>query len=970
MTLLTRLFLLVFLAVLPAIAIQAFSVLDRRDERQREIVAQAERLLRLVEGEQARVLDAARHTLDSVAEAPAVWGSDSGACQSYLSRLGQRLPGRQRLAVIQPDGTIRCSADPGVVGQSAGTLARDAMERDGFVIGAGTRWPGSDEPVLPLAVPVRGADGRPSGAVSMAVSLSWLADALTSRGLPPNASLTVAGPDGAVLVGLPPAGRRAGAPLPESERRLRDSGTRETVDQIDADGIERIVAYAPMSGDIAGLFLAVGIDREAAMRDVARATRNSLALILAGITAALVAAWVGGMMFIRRPVETLIRSAQSWRDGNSAVRARLTDTNSEIGQLGAAFDAMAETLEARNEALARSERHLRAVLDSLPGFVGVLSPDGVVQRINRAALDVAGGDAASLVGHPFADCACWSEPPGLRARLRAALRAAAFGQTSRFDLPTSVDGRAVVLDFTLTPMLDPDGGIANIVASGIDVTERKRTEDALRVAEGRFRTALRTSGVSVFNQSRDLRYTWVHDPVLGIQPDELVGRTDDEFFATLPETAERLTAIKRRVIETGEAAQEEVLIPWNGTDHWFDLIVDPQLDREGRIVGVVCATIDVTERRRGEDAIRAAQENAERANLAKTKFLAAASHDLRQPVQSLYLFAAALRDRLADHAALPLLDTMNQSLDALKQLLDGLLDMSRLESGRIVAAPGPVKLADVLGRLAAEYTPRALERGLKLSVIPCGAWVLTDPALLDRILRNLIENALRYTRDGRILIGARRRRGQIRLEVWDTGIGIPADRLDEIFEEFTQLDDTGRDRGLGLGLAIVKRLSRLLRHRVTVRSAVGRGSVFAIELPGIPAPAMPRTRIPANDGQARGVVLVIDDEAIILLGLKAMLEGWGYDVLTARSREQALDRLRSDGRRPQIVLADYQLKGGETGPEALVAIQGMLGKDVPGVILTGDTTPERLKEAQKGGFRILHKPVFPSDLRKVMAGAA
>ncbi|WP_281262059.1 PAS domain-containing hybrid sensor histidine kinase/response regulator [Azospirillum thermophilum] len=601
---------------------------------------------------------------------------------------------------------------------------------------------------------------------------------------------------------------------------------------------------------------------------------------------------------------------------------------------------------------------------------------------------------------------------------------AAAGRQTRFDAALRMNGgRTVMVDIGLTPMRDETGRVTHVIASGLDITERKQAEEALRVAGERFRTALRNSGVTVFNQDLSLRYTWAHKPILSFGPEDLIGRTDHEVLESR-EDADRLTAIKRRVLETGEGCRQEVSIREKGTTWFFDLTVDPLHDDDGRLTGITCAAVNVTDRKQAEADLKRAREEADRANIAKSKFLAAASHDLRQPVQSLYLFAAALGDRLQGHPGQGLLDNMRQGLDTLKGLLDGLLDISRLESGKITAAPVDIRLNLLLGRLVAEYAPRAQQKGLELRAIPTRAWVRSDPAHLERILRNLLENALRYTPRGRILIGCRRRGDAVRVEVWDSGLGIPADRLCDIFEEFTQLGDRN-GRGLGLGLAIVRRLSRLLDHPIGVHSQEGKGSVFSVTLPRVtaaspaaatstrPAAAMlaasafaeppcrpvpgaitppgpgspavargiaPRAAVNgaavtgavANDGAAKDLVLVIDDEAIILLGLKAMLEGWGYDVLTARSGDQALERLRADGRRPRLVLADYQLQQGRTGPEALVAVQGLVGTDVPGIILTGDTAPERLAEAERNGFRILHKPVFPNELRRMMAlaGAA
>ncbi|WP_448205252.1 PAS domain-containing protein [Azospirillum sp. sgz302134] len=1007
MTLLARLFALVLLAVLPAIGIQAYSVLQFRAEREQEVAAQAERLLHLVEGEQARIVDGARLMVTAIAESATVRAGDHVRCREHLGRLAHRASEYRGLAVIGLDGAVLCSGVP----ETAGAVAMDqphirrAIQEGRFVVGEwtpdgargdgargdGTRGDGatSEAPgrgVLPFAVPFRNDAGDVAGVVTLGLDLPWLSANFAARPLPDNASLMVTDRKGAILVKLPNGIAQRGERVPQSYLDLIDDERGGVLTMPGLDGVTRVLAYSPAQRGARDLFVSVGLDHAAAIGAIDRTTRHGLLMTLAGLLVAIAAAWVGGTLFIRRPVEALMRAAQGWREGNSAARAGLVDRNSEIGRLGHAFDAMAETLEARERALRGSEEHMRAVLDALPAFIGVLTPTGEVLQVNRAAVEVAGLPADRIVGRPFHETCWWSFDGSARDRLRAAVARAAHGEASRFDASIRLsDDRSMIVDVGLTPMLNAEGRVTHLIVSGIDITERKRTEEALRVTNERFRTALRNSGVVVFNQDRDLRYTWMHNPALGFTNETVVGKTDREIFEDRGD-ADALTAIKRRVLDTGEGVREEIRIRQKGEDHYFDLTVDPLRGHDGAVVGITCAAVDVTGRKQAEADLRRAREEAEQAAVSKSKFLAAASHDLRQPVQSLYLFAAALTDRLQGNPSLPLLDNMRQSLDTLKALLDGLLDISRLESGKIAVAPTEVRMGQVLGRLVAEYAPRAAQKGLELHAVPTRAWVRTDPAHLERILRNLIENALRYTRQGRILIGCRRAaKDRLRVEVWDTGVGIPADRLDEIFEEFTQLNQSG-DRGLGLGLAIVKRLSALLEHRVTVRSREGLGSVFAVELPRVvtdrdrarPAAARPSAahpsasvdvRQPANDCEVKGMVLVIDDEAIILLGLKAMLEGWGYSVLTARSGDQALERLRADGRRPQIVLADYQLQQGRTGPEALAAVQGLVGKDVPGIILTGDTAPERLDEARRNGFRILHKPVFPNDLRKLMASA-
>jgi len=978
MTLVARLFLLVIIAVLPAIGIQVHNVAQLHAERMRGANIQAQSLLQLVEREQARLVAGVRQVAVTVSEGSFLRTGENARCQVYLDRLARRSPDHQYITVTNRAGIVLCSGTAEAVGRSiAGRpFFHRALEDGRFTVGEWMRWPpegvggGEGDPMLPFAVPWMDAEGKPGGVVVTMLSLPWFAANLAASPLPENASLTIADRDGVILANLSGGGLGQGARLPPHFLELLSRTQGGLAEVTGLDGVERVLAFSPVGDGVHDLFIAVGIDREAATRHLADAIRQGIVMTLLGLLLAGLAAWIGGTLFIRQPVAALMAAADRWRAGDWGARARLGDGWSEIGQLGQAFDGMAKALEERERALSANERHLRTVLDSLPVAVAVLNPDGTLLQANHAALTAAGLTVADVAGRRFEDTGWWSYDPAVRARLRTAIDRAADGVASRLDIMARVaEGRLAVVDVTLAPMLGPDGAVTHLLAAGIDVTERRRTEEALRVAEERFRTALKNSGVVVFNQDRDQRFTWMNNSGLFPRAEDVLGRTDREVFER-PRDAETLTALKRRVLESGEGAREEIRLRANGRDYFFDITVEPLRDTAGSVAGITCAAVDVTERRRGEDAVRRAREEAERANAAKSKFLAVASHDLRQPVQSLFLFTAALADRLDGHPATPLLDNLRQSLDALKDLLDGLLDMSRLESGKIVAKPVRLKLDDLLGRLAAEYGPRARQKGLKLTAVRTGVWVESDPALLERILRNLLENALRYTRRGRILLGARRTEGRMRVEVWDTGVGIPADQLDTIFEEFTQLNDSHGSRGLGLGLAIVKRLARLLGHPVTVRSTPGEGSAFMVEMPRVAAPELPiQVRHPANDAGSKGLVMVIDDEAIILLGLKAMLEGWGYEVLAARSGDQALSLLEKDGRRPRLVLADYQLQNGKTGPEAIAAIQGRLGEGLPGIILTGDTTPERLAEAARNGFRVLHKPVFPNELRQAMAAA-
>jgi signal transduction histidine kinase/CheY-like chemotaxis protein len=414
--------------------------------------------------------------------------------------------------------------------------------------------------------------------------------------------------------------------------------------------------------------------------------------------------------------------------------------------------------------------------------------------------------------------------------------------------------------------------------------------------------------------------------------------------------------------------------------------VERGMDQPNTAFGLfeVAITLDKTVRRRtaelqaalrseerANEALTRAKHAAEKANAFKSTFLAFVSHDLLQPLNAARLNLSTLQEAAPGPEVRRFARQIDLALTSLEDLIRTLLDMSKLDAGAmrpdVVTAP----LETILSPLRDEFAPLAAARGLKLTVRPSGAYVRTDPLLLRRILQNLVNNALRYTRRGGVLLGARARGGAVRIEVCDTGPGIAPERREAIFEEFQREGGPG-DGGFGLGLSIVRRLAQALDHPIDLASRVGFGSTFAISLPAARAadafPAPAAAALPPRLSGVQGAeILVIENEHSVAAAMQALLERWGCRVSVAGSPAEACEALRRDGFAPDLIIADYHLDGGQRGFDAIDVVQQEIEAAIPACIVTADRSEAVTAAAAARGLEILRKPVKPAELRSLRA---
>ena len=450
-----------------------------------------------------------------------------------------------------------------------------------------------------------------------------------------------------------------------------------------------------------------------------------------------------------------------------------------------------------------------------------------------------------------------------------------------------------------------------------------------------------------------------------------IGRPLADLHSLAADTT--LLADANTVWKTHEPIEREIEAK---TGAWYIRRILPYRTREGAVEGVVITFADITTRRHIADALEIAERKAQIANLGKSRFLAAASHDLRQPLQTLVLLHEMLAKAVAGDKAQKLVGRLNDTVGAMTGMLNALLDINQIEAGTVVTEKVMFPINELLQRLAGDFGFNAQAQGLELHMVPCSLEINSDPRLLDQMVRNLLSNALKYTKSGKILLGCRRRKDTLSIEVWDTGIGIPATELGPIFDEYHQLDNVARERtrGLGLGLSIVKRLGDLLGHSVHVQSVFGKGSGFAIDvqfpftLPKKPALAQTLTALAsANERSSKSwSILVVEDDPSVCELLELLLQNEGHKVASASDGVKALAIVADGQFNPDIIISDFNLPNGLDGLQVAAKMREKLHRQLPVIILTGNISAGLLREISSLNCVHINKPVKLGHLTEVI----
>ena len=796
-----RLIAVFLLAAIPVFGFECFSQLNLRNMREAEVRKEASRLLALVDTEQARIIDDVRNLLGTVVGA-GIARSAPSVCQATLSHLASWYPSHLTISVADRNGVVRCSTYAGSIGARINSRSsfEQAMGTGDFVMGEYNPAPSTGRPALPFALAFRDASGAPAGVVVALLDVAWLERSLAAKEWPPDAVVLLADRRGVPLVRVPAMPEIIGKPLPERYRGLLQGNRNTVTDAVGFDGTPRIVAYSPPEADVSGILTSVGIARAAAMAPFDTAMWLTLGLF-AGVllvTGAATAWGVARFVRVQQHADAIARK-------------------------------MASVLATTTDAVVEVDRHWRITY--------------VNERIKALipAEEVLVGMNAWQAFPELADTA-------IRAHCQRAM-------TERVPVDFTMLGPRTGRWYAVRAFPSDEGLVVYLQ----DVNERRLLEHALRRSEERLRQALISARAGSFDFDLNTGVLdWSDESfrLFGLDPERAPATLELWKSVLHPDDRDETLAVLEHNLRGGttDFVHEYRILRPDGQTAWVATKGRVARDADGTPIGVSGIHTDATERKELETALRKAKAEAEEANVAKSKFLAAASHDLRQPLQSMALFAGLLQTQLTGTPGARSLDMIEGGLGTLKEMLDSLLDVSRLDAAVLEPRLEDFDLAPLLGEIGAAYEPITSQKGLVFEIaLTCSVSVRSDRTLLGRMVRNLLENAIRYTHTGSVRLRCERDGDGVCIAIHDSGIGIAADHLQRIFEEFHQIGNPERDqsKGIGLGLAIVQKLSLILEHPVAVQSHPNQGSVFTIRVPLAEVEAVPRPASPCSATTSR-----------------------------------------------------------------------------------------------------------------------
>lgn len=683
----------------------------------------------------------------------------------------------------------------------------------------------------------------------------------------------------------------------------------------------------------------------------------------------------------RQDLQSAIRELEIANEEQKAINEEAMSVNEEFQSTNEELETSKEELQSLNEELTALNNQLhetveqqRATSNDLQNIlnstdVATLFLDGELRiRFFTPAARSLFNVIASDVGRPLADLTRRFEDDDLLPDAQAVLSSHA---PVRREVKAN-DGGWFMRG--MLPYRSDDSSVEGVVITFAGISEMKAAEREIEAARAYLDSIIATIRQPLVVLDEELRVISASSSfhrVFSVRSEDLIGQhllaAGDHL--DVPALRDFLASIQARGTTINDH-EVEIDLPGLGRRAFLMsarvLREEPSARRK-----ILVAIVDVTEVKREGKALEAAKSEAERANIGKSRFLAAASHDLRQPLQTISLLQGMLEKRVGDEATLKLVRRLDETVSTMSSLLDKLLDINQLEAGIVRPAIVDFPILHLLEEMRTEFTYHTATNGLDWHVVPSSLTARSDPRLLEQIIRNLLSNAVKYTTEGKLLLGCRRRGDKLSIEVWDTGPGIPELELQAIFEEFHQLDNPARERskGLGLGLAIVQRLADLLGHKIDVRSRVGAGSVFTIEVPlgrveaaDLPIPIQGDTQ---KSTPSPGTILIVEDDPAVLEMLQLLFDDEGHRTLVAADGHRALELAAQGPAVPDLVIADYNLPKGLNGLEIIARLQEKVQRAIPAIILTGDISTESLREIAGHGCVHLNKPVRARELTRV-----